>query len=83
MSRVYRLRLLGREVASWEIERDSAEVLADAIAELADNTAEHTEEHTLDHTEITGGSAHNFERDLVPLNADGEEPWDDGFGFQP
>ena len=24
--------------------------------------------------EMGGGSAHNFERDLTPINADGEEP---------
>lgn len=37
--RVYRLRLFGREVASWEVDgEDPAELLASAIAELVDDT---------------------------------------------
>lgn len=31
---------------------------------------------------IGGGSAHNFERDGSPLDALGEEPWDNYFGFR-
>jgi len=46
--RVYRLRLFGREIASFEVEFDSAEVLASAIAELTeDNTDNFTEDPPL------------------------------------
>ncbi len=33
---------------------------------------------------LTGGSGHNFERDVDPLNPSREEPWYDDrrFGFQ-
>jgi hypothetical protein len=33
-SRFYRLRILGREVASWEIQFEQSEVIEQAIAEI-------------------------------------------------
>jgi len=86
--RVYRLRLFGREVASWEVDgEDPAELLAAAIAELVDpddtenNTEEHTQEHTQEHT-IGGGSAHDFELDPDRRAPDDRyAPWEDRFGF--
>jgi len=45
---------------------------------------EEVEYEAVDDTGITGGSAHNFERDTTPIDPSGEEPWyeDRGFGFR-
>lgn len=66
-----RFVFLGFEV--WSLELDSApEVEA--------------EEAECDVAGIGSGSAHNFERDLNPPDAQGEVPWDEyedrGFGFR-
>lgn len=67
-----RLRVFGRTICSFTV--DTGPVL-----ELVE------EEECLEPVHgITGGGAHNFERDVAPLAANHEEPWyDDRFGFRP
>jgi hypothetical protein len=61
----------------WTFFHDGQEIASlEYIDEpLEDDTEKNNTEN------YTGGATHNFERDPNPLNADGEEPWDD-FGFR-
>lgn len=75
--RRYLLRLFGYEVASWEIENDSVETLAEAISGLVDGDAAPSR--------CEAGATHDFERDQAPLDPnDRYEPYDDRrrFGFR-
>lgn len=95
--RVYRLRLFGCEIASFEVDGDQVDITAamrEAIEQLADdtenNTEEHTEETTPDDTadpKVGGASSHNFERDMNPRYPETENDCDSWitkpFGFAP
>lgn len=75
--RSYRLVVFGREWFSWEI---------DGALEVVINTAEpevepEVNEEGYEEADMVGGSVHDFERDLTPLDPNDRYDWE--FGFHP